>query len=250
MDLLTGQLLAFVMVLTRVSAFFAVSPIFSWQGLPARVKIAIALFISAFTAIQLPPVASDYQLGAVLTIITLLNEVVYGMALGLIAMILFSTVRMFARMAETQMGMNMSQIFDPISGEQSQPLSMMVELCFILMFLAAHGHHGLLMIISNSYENFPLGTIPTVEVMLEGIVISGTVMLIAALKMSAPIMVAFMFMLIILAIFARVAPEMNIFFISMPIRVAIGIAMAAVFVPYTQGFVKEVMQHMQRLLPI
>ncbi len=250
MDLVTGQLLAFVMVLTRVSAFFAIGPIFSWQGLPARVKIALAMFFSAFIAMQMKPVSSDYQLSATLAAITLINEVIYGMALGLIANILFATVRMFGRIAETQMGLNMSQIFDPISGEQSQPMSMMIELCFILMFLAAHGHHGLLMIISNSYDNFPLGQIPTIDTLLQGVVTSGTVMLTAALKLSAPIMAAFIFMLIVLAIFARIAPEMNILFLSMPVRVAVGLTMAAVFVPYTQGFVKELMQYMQEIIPL
>lgn len=250
MDIITGQLLAFFMVLTRISAFFAITPLFSWQGLPARIKLGMALFISGFIAVMQPLPQSAYELSAIMTAILLANEIVYGMALGIICILLFSTIRIFGRIVETQMGLNMSQILDPLSGEQSQPLSMLIEFCFILMFFAANGHHLMLMIISKSFESFPLGTAPTTSILLEGVVQAGSLMLIVSLKMAGPLLAAFLFMLIVLAIFARIAPEMNILFLSMPVRVAVGLIMAAVFVPYTNYFVKEMSSMLEKILPI
>lgn len=250
MDPLTAKILIFVMVLTRVSAFLASSPIFSWQGLPVRVKIGIAFFISILLGMGIPTPQSEYELSGVLAAILLVNEAIYGVALGIICNLLFSTVRMFGIIAEAQMGLNMSEIFDPTTGETAQPLSMIVDMCFILIFLWAQGHHMLLIVLSKSYGAYPLGTVPGIAEMLEGIVAAGSTMLAESLKMAAPIMAAFILMLVVLAIFARIAPEMDILFLSMPIRVAIGLIMMAIFIPYTKSFVKEMSIWMTKLLPI
>lgn len=250
MDPINIKLLAFSLVFTRVSAFIAVSPIFSWPGLPVRIKIGLSLFISSFIAMQQPAITSEYKFSVVLLFLLISRELLYGILLGMICMLIFSTIRIFGRIAETQMGLNMSQILDPFTGEQGQPLSMIVELCFIMVFLSAEGHHFLLLALTKSYENYPVNSIPEIPLMLEGIVAAGSIMLIGALKMAGPILAAFIFMLVVLAVFARIAPEMNILFISMPIRVAIGLVMAAIFVPFTNSFITRFSQIVDHLLPI
>ena len=86
--------------------------------------------------------------------------------------------------------------------------------------------------ISKSYESFPIGSIPTIEMLTIGIVNAGTAMLIAGLKLAAPILSAFLLLMVVLAILARIVPEMNILFISMPVRVGLGFFMVAITIPF------------------
>ena len=72
----------------------------------------------------------------------------------------------------------------------------------------------------------------------------------ASLKLSAPMLAAFIVMLVVLGIFARIVPDMNILFISMPIRVAMGMLMTLVFVPFVQEFVAEFAELANTLLPL
>ena len=75
-------------------------------------------------------------------------------------------------------------------------------------------------------------------------------MLIACLRLAAPMLAAFLLLLIVLAVFARIMPDMNILFISMPLRVGLGLLMAGIFLPFIKEFVSEFANWMGKLLPI
>ena len=53
-----------------------------------------------------------------------------------------------------------------------------------------------------------------------------------------------------LAVLARTVPEMNILFISMPLRAGVGLLMTAMFVPFIKDFLTELADWMGRLLPL
>ena len=124
------------------------------------------------------------------------------------------------------------------------------EMIFIIIFLSANGHHIFLLIISRSYEVFPAGSIPTIAVLSNGVIKAGSAMLLAGLKLAAPMLAAFILLFIILAVFARIVPEMNILFISLPMRVGMGLLMAIIFLPFINSFVSEFADLVDKLLPM
>lgn len=251
MELTTVKLLGFTMILTRLSTFFMIAPVFSWKSIPTQIKIAITVLIALFFFINTPMLTSLETARPLEVVLLLSNEAIYGLALGLIMAIIFGAVKFGARIIERQMGLNMAEILDPLTGESAQPLGMLMEMIFILMLLSANGHHLLLLVISRSYEAFPAGTIPTIAILTRGVVQAGSTLMIAGLRLSAPILAAFILLMVALAVLARVAQEMNILFISLPIRVGLGIMMATLlFLPFLQGFIGEFADWMTKLLPI
>lgn len=250
MDLLTGKILGFILVITRIGAFFAVSPVFSWKVIPARTRLAVAILISIFFAAINPcPVESrDIQFFQV--VLLLANELIYGLALGYVAVLIFSTVRLAARICERQMGLTMANILDPLSGENAQPVAMIMEMIFILLFLSANGHHLFLMAISKSYETFPITTTPDIARLTESIIVAGSTMLTLGLKMAVPILSAFLLIMVVLAVLARIAPETNILFLSLPLRVGLGLIMVGIFLPFINQFVTEFAQWIDKIMPL
>lgn len=250
MALLIEKLLVMVMVLARISAFFLVLPVFGWKSIPVRIKVAITLLITIFFSMITPLPIYAKQISNVEAILLISNEVIYGLALGLVVTFLFAAVKLGGRIVERQIGLAMAQILDPLTGERTQPLSGLLEMIFIILFLSANGHHMFLLIISRSYEAFPAGSIPTIPVLTDGIIQSSSAMLIAGLKLSAPILAAFMLLMIILAVLARIVPEMNILFISLPMRVGLGFLMVVIFLPFFSSFISEFADLMSKLLPL
>ena len=250
MDFLTGSILGFILVLTRIGAFLALAPVFSWGTIPRRIKVCIMIILSLFFVGAAGPMAFSGTLRGVQAALLIAQELLYGASLGLICWMLFSTVRIAARIAGRQMGMAMANVLDPVTGQNAQPMSVLLEIIFILLFLAANGHHMLLMVIARSYESFPTGTIPNLEDLLKGVILGGSTMLKMALKMAAPILGAFLLMMVVLAVMARIAPESNILFLSLPLRVGLGLLMVTVFLPFIGGIVKQMAQFMDRLLPL
>ncbi|MHC4109909.1 MAG: flagellar biosynthetic protein FliR [Planctomycetota bacterium] len=249
MTLMVEKLLGFVMVLTRISAFFMVLPVFGWKTIPVRIKVGLTVLLAVFFSVITPLAIEPNSVSALKAILLIVNEATYGLALGLIAAIVFSAVKLSGRIIERQMGLSMAQILDPLTGERTQPLGSLLEMIFLILFLSANGHHMLLLIISKSYEAFPVGSIPTIPVLTGGVVKAGSAMLIGGLKMAAPILAAFLLLMVVLAVLARIVPEMNILFISLPLRVGLGLLMVMIFFPFINGFIAEFADWMGKLLP-
>ena len=244
------KLLGFVMVVTRISAFFLVAPVFSWKTIPVRIKVTMLLLISLFFSMIKPFTIPSVKPSALEVVLLMSNEATYGLALGLVAVFIFTAVKISGRIIERQMGMAMAATLDPLTGERAQPLGMLLEIIFIFLLLSANGHHLLLLVISRSYDAFPAGSIPNISVLTEGVIQSGSTMLIAALRLAAPMLGAFMVLMVVLALLARLAPEMNILFISLPLRVGLGLFMSGVFLPFINGYVSEFADWMAKLLPL
>jgi flagellar biosynthetic protein FliR len=137
-----------------------------------------------------------------------------------------------------------------LTGEEAQPLGNLLEMMFIIMFLSANGHHLFLLTLSRSYEAFPAGSIPTIPVLTAGIARAGSTLLMAGLKLAAPMLAASMLLMVVLAVLARMVPEMDILFISLPLRIGLGLLMVAAFLPLISTFVGEFAELMGKLLPL
>jgi flagellar biosynthetic protein FliR len=250
MEPMVEKLLGFVLVLTRISAFFLILPVFGWKSIPVRIKVAVTLLVAVFFAVITPFTLDAGGVSVPEAVLMIANEATYGLALGLVTTAIFSAVKLGGRIVERQMGFAMAQTFDPLTGETAQPLGTLLEMTFIIIFLSANGHHMFLLTMARSYEAFPLGSMPTVAVLLRGIIESGSTMFVAGLRLAAPILAAFLLLMVVLAVLARIVPEMNILFISLPLRVGVGLVMAMIFLPLVNGFVAEFADWMTKLLPL
>lgn len=250
MDIPVAQILGFVIVLTRVSFFLAIVPIFGLKTISTRIKLSIVLLVSFFFAMFMPTSVNLSSLTVLEGILMIGAEAIYGIALGSIITLLFSAVKISGKIVERQMGFAMGATYDPLTGESADALSILLEMLFILLFLSANGHHLLLLILAKSYQAFPAGTTPDIAVLTDGIVTSGSTMLVAGLRLAGPLLAAFLLLLAILAVFARIMPDMNILFISMPLRVGLGLLMVGIFLPFINQFVSEFADWMGKLLPI
>jgi flagellar biosynthetic protein FliR len=243
-------LLGFALVLTRISAFFVVAPVFGWRTIPAQTKVAAAVLLSLFFYCVTPLPKGLGQTTGLTAFLLLSGEALYGTALGLIIALLFSAVRLSGLIMEQQMGLTMSEILDPLTESESSPFGSLVEMIFVLLFLSANGHHLLLLVLSRSYDAFPSGTMPTVALLTSSVVDTSTAMFTAGLRLAAPMLAAFLILMVALALLARLVPEMNILFESLPMRVALGLFLTAAFMPLISSFVTEMADWMVKLLPL
>jgi len=247
MELLTGKILAFFLILARVGAFMAASPLFNFQAAPNQIKLAMALLVSVIIAAAVP--CNCPQNPDVLTILLLTcQQIIYGLALGLTAYVIFAVVRIAGGIAEQQMGLTLASVLDPFTDEEEQPLSLMLEIVFVLLLLASNGHHLLIKALAQSYSRFGVAELPSITSLTQNLLAGTSAMLTLALQMAAPILAAFLLLMIILAIMARVAPETNVLFLSLPVRVGLGLSLVAVFVPFLNDFVCQFAVWLNKLM--
>jgi flagellar biosynthesis protein FliR len=87
-------------------------------------------------------------------------------------------------------------------------------------------------------------------VLASGVLRAGSLMLVFALQMAAPVLAAFMLLGVVLGILARCLPELNILMASLPIRVSTGMFLASVILPLVSTFTTDLAYWIDRLFAV
>jgi flagellar biosynthetic protein FliR len=245
MDLALRNLVPLILVLGRVSGFMATLPVFGSKSAPLRVRAGLTLILAVVFTMLLPPVrVTDQWLPVALVLV---REMLTGLALGVAVAVAFAAVRQAGEIIRMQMGLAEAEIIDPTTGDETQPLGMLLETGFLLLFVTAGGHRLLLDLMARSYAAFPLGAPASVETMARVVLEAGTTMLVFGLKLAAPMLVGFLLLAVALAVLARALPEMNVLMASLPLRVGLGFFLAAALVPALEAFTRDLGLWLSRL---
>jgi len=227
-----------LLIFARVSAFFIVVPLFSYRTIPAQLKIALAFLLSwmMYYTFSIEPFVINGQY-----ILLVLKEVVVGVALGLVAYIIFSAVQIAGGFIDFQMGFAMANIIDPQTGVSVPLTGQLFNFLLLLLLLAINGHHLLLDGIYYSYQFLPMNEVfPAFgdENAVEFIIKMFTAVFAIAFQMSAPIIATLFLVTLALGITGKTVPQMSIFVIGFPIKIAVGFIVMIV----TMGVMVEVMK--------
>lgn len=236
------------MVMARITAFFAVLPIFSWTALPRIVRAGIALSVTVFFLYARPVGLLAGEVHWMTMASMVVQEVAWGLAFGLVLRLVFVAVEQGGRMAERQMGTADAGVIDPVTGQQGQALGTFFEITFTLLFLTAGGHHLFLRFLDGTFDAFPLGSTPDTAAMARGLLAAGSAMLSFGLQLAAPMLAAFLLLAVVLAILARILPEMNMLMASFPLRVGLGLFIAAAVLPTLHAFTEQIADWMKYFL--
>lgn len=250
MEILGAQIFTFLLILTRIGAFFAAAPLFSWPVVPIQTKLIAAIAFSIFFAAFLPPTTLPSGDATLYGIIALTGQAAYGLGLGLLAYCVLAVVRLGGAIIEQQIGMTMAEVLDPFSELPAEPIGMMLEIFFVLMLLQTEGHHLLIRVLDQTFTQYGAAALPTMGSLFESLLRASALMLTLALQLSAPILAAFLLLLVVLAFMARIAPESNILFLSFPIRCGLGLLAVGLFMPFLANYLKAFTYWLMRLIPL
>ena len=221
------------LVFLRVASALAVMPVFGYRGLALPVKAGLSVFI----ALLLLPMITLAD-GMVFKGMGLLGfmglampEILAGLILGMTTNFIFYGVEMAGQLVGIQMGFGIVSVIDPMTETQVSIISQLQYIFAILIFLSLNGHHFLLEGVARSYLAAPLGGV-TLPAGLLGIVVklSGDIF-VAAFKIAAPVMAALFLTVVALGIIARTVPQMNIFIVSFPLTIGVGLLALALSWP-------------------
>jgi flagellar biosynthesis protein FliR len=217
------EVVFFMLVLSRVAGIFAALPVFGGRTVPIRIKaitvIMIALVCFPTLSVTLPQMPSDVFRLALLVF----SEVMVGLTLGFITQIVFAAVEFSGQIIGMQMGLTISSIIDPSRGTQVQIMSVVQTLFATLMFLSLNIHHMFIRAIMDSFRVIPLGGWHLSGELVHFLVIRTADIFIIGIRLAAPVMVALLLTTVALGIMARAFPQMNIFMISLPLNIGLGL---------------------------
>ncbi|WP_075983463.1 flagellar biosynthetic protein FliR [Bacillus massilinigeriensis] len=212
---------AFLLVFVRVTSFFLMMPLFSYRTIPTTHKIGLGFFLAwiMFYTIDAPTLEID---GAYFLLI--LKEALVGISIGFIAYLILSAIQIAGGFIDFQMGFAIANVIDPQTGAQSPLTGQFFYIVSLMFLLAVNGHHLLIDGVFYSYQFIPLDQawLPFGnQDIIEYIIRSFNSMFIVAFQMSIPVVGSIFLVDIALGIVARTVPQLNIFVVGIPVKIAV-----------------------------
>lgn len=213
---------AFLLVFVRVTSFFLLVPLFSYRSIPTTHKIGLGFFLSwiMFYTFDAPVLEIN---GAYFLLI--IKEALVGILIGFVAYIIMSAIQIAGGFIDFQMGLAIANVVDPQTGSQSPLMGQYLYTIALFFLLSLNGHHLLLDGIYYSYQFIPLDQvwIPFGDESLPAYIITSiSKMFGVALQLSIPIVGSLFLVDVALGIVARTVPQLNIFVVGLPLKMAVG----------------------------
>lgn len=235
------EVVTFFLVLGRTSGLVMSAPFWGSRIIPglARAWVAVVLSAAAYPSVKtlaLPAgAAAGASYGAILfLVLALAGEILLGVGIGWAAQMLFAGLRLAAHELEMKMGLSLAQMVDPQWGDRSSSLAGILELVAVLVFFSMNGHRLLIDALHSSYAVFPLaGSKLDFSRMIVG---SAGEIFSIALRVSAPVVIGLLLSDVVLGVVSRAIPQMNVFFVAIPLQIAFGMLLLFLSLPAVVWF--------------
>ncbi|MGV7221893.1 MAG: flagellar biosynthetic protein FliR [Nitrospinales bacterium] len=214
-------------VFGRIGAIFLYFPLVGSNQIPARIKIMLALVISFFIS---PLISSQIipESGSLIEIIILFStEVVIGLIIAFAAHLIFSAFQIAGSIIDAQMGFGLANVLDPQDGPKNPVISKLYVILAILIYLAISAHHLTVFAIIESFQLINLQNFMISDSVMTSLLDLFASIFVSAIKISGPIMAVLFSVTLGMGLVGRVMPQMNVFIISFPLQIGIGLLMTA-----------------------
>jgi len=250
-SLLPALAAAFMLAFARIAAMVMLLPGLGESNIPVRVKLSIALLL---TLIMLPLHRADYHIdmGSISGLLVLmLHEIIIGIVLGATARVTLSALQVAGSIIAQQVGLGFVTSVDPTQGQQGVLIGNFLTLLGIAMLFATDSHHLLIAALNDSYKIFSPGeTVPSGDVASLATQ-AFTAAFKLGLQLSAPFLVFGLVFNIGLGVLARLMPQMQVYFVGVPLSIFAGFLILALVLTAMMGSFLDYFVHvMHGMMPL
>jgi type III secretion protein T len=237
------HLAALAYALPRILGVFMVLPLMGKETMPVFLRMALAcslaIFVMPLLLDQVPQPRSTPE-----QILVVMKETLLGFVLGFVLSIPLWAVEAMGDIADVQRGAAISQTLNPMTGHDTSPLGELFNMAVITFVLVIGGFTAMIGVLFESYRLWPVfDWWPPVgpDAGLVILRILDQYMLLSVLLASPVILVMFLAETG-LALLSRFVPQLQVFFLAMPIKSALAMLMFALYAVVLFDHVEVVIQ--------
>ena len=238
---------ALLLVITRIAGVTSGTVIFGKALAPMKVRILLAFAIAmVFT----PLIPDEWARTAVAMdsmpkmMMGMLGELLLGFTIALVCEMFVGVFMITGFVMGWASSLMMSKTMDPVSGIQNNVMGLLLQLVFLMLIWSHGGHLILLQILFKSFFTVPPTFAWLSNEIPELMVALGQLMFEWGIKMAAPVIAAGLVINAGMGLVSKMAPQFNVLFLSMPIRLGAGMMMMGLFLRYGSGQMREVIKVM------
>lgn len=244
----------FLLIAMRISTFMVSAPFFSMSFVPRKVKAGLA-FVMAFVIYNTLEYEPLQYVGTIGYGALIIKEALAGLILGFAANICTMILSFAGHFVDTEMGFAMVQNMDPTSNTQTTVTGNLFVYTVTLIMLVSDMHLMVLTAVLDSFERIPLGNVRVTPTMYTLMVKFLADYFLIAFRIVLPVFMCILITNVILAILAKIAPQMNMFVIGLQLKVMVGLAVLMLIVgllpaitDFIFGEMKEMIKYVTKIL--
>ncbi len=237
LNILLPEFQSFLIVASRAGGIVAALPMLSGRTVPPRIKVALVLMLALALApaIHLPPLPPD----AIAITAGLASELLIGFVIGMAVRLLFSAFEVAGEIVGAQMGFSIAQLLDPMTSVSTPMIGQLFTIIASLVFLSLNVHMMVVSAIVSSFESIPPFGASLSPSVGEEVLRLSQHMFVVAVKLAGPVLVALALINILMAMLGRAVVQINVFALSFPLTIAVGLLVLSAAMPFTVSLFEQ-----------
>lgn len=220
-----------VLTFCRVGSMMATMPGFSVSYLNVQARLFLAIGVTLVMAPVLgpglPPLPGTVGALGLLVV----TEVFYGIFLGLVGQAVMASIHLAGTSIGQNTGLMNAMVFDPVTESQGALVIGMLTTIALVSVFVMDLHHLMFHALYHSYTLFPVGQNPVAEDHLTSWLDILAKSFLLGLGMAMPFIVFGIVFQSSMGLMSRLSPQLNVFFVALPIQILFGLGVLWVTVP-------------------
>lgn len=235
----------------RILALCFMLPIFNRQLLPGMLRYAVSAAMGLILVPALAPHYAATDLAWVDLVLLIAKEVFIGLVLGFLVAIPFWIFEAVGFVVDNQRGASLGATINPATGNDSSPLGILFNQAFMVFFLVGGGFTLMLTMLYDSFRLWDLWQwTPTlrresIPLMLDQLSRFARLVFLFA----APAVIAMFLAELGLALVSRFAPQLQVFFLAMPIKSALALLVLVLYMSPLFEYAGDATRHIDTIVP-
>jgi flagellar biosynthetic protein FliR len=221
------HVLAFALLATRFGALMLMSPPIGGGAVPAPVRVAVVVALSACFSTLVPTPGAGWTAWGVVS--ALFGELALGATMALGLNLAFAAYSVGARVLDTQIGFGIGQVLNPLTRQQAPILTGIFSQIALVLFFTTDAPDGLLRGMVLSVQSYPPGRQWPLDAALLPVIGQVSGLFALGFAMVAPVVFCLLLVELGLGVISRSLPQMNMFVMGIPIKVLVGLTALALW---------------------
>ena len=247
-DLAVEKIELFILVLIRISTIIFLLPAFNQTPVPTTVKAAISFLLAFLVFPQMPLVSFTIANSPVFFFMIVLEQIFIGVVIGFATSFLLHFVTMGGEYIARDIGL-MQGAMNPFIEFQSNLYSILLTIVLVVIFLASGSHYFFIRVLFESFQYIPMGNfVWDTRSFAAILILLSASSFVVSFQFAAPVMGAIFLCTVTLGLMNRVMPQMQVWLLGIPLKIAIGTLILIYSLPLMVQLFNANFEQLQRAL--
>ncbi|NCS89053.1 MAG: flagellar biosynthetic protein FliR [Ignavibacteria bacterium CG2_30_36_16] len=241
-DILIVDFVVVIFIFLRVFSAFIAAPIFGHNAIPIVIKISLSIVLSYIIFLTIDRSAFNVPVSLWSLTVYGAKEIITGLTMGFMLHFVFYGISYAGTLIGFDMGLVMAEMFNPMEETSNNVIGEAIYFASVIILFLINGHHYIIRGLVSSFDLIPLGKFTITNATLELLINYSAGVFVIAVKIASPILVSFFLIHIAEGITARAIPQMQIFFVTQPLKLGLGFVLLASITPIYIYVIKNLLK--------